>query len=150
MKRDIFVSSTFKDFQVEREIMLKDIEAEINDELHKKSIGVNFIDLRWGIDTSKGGLETVITFCIDYVNQTKPFLIVLLGDSYGSAVSKELLEPIYKANKLFYDGKEKSVTEVEIESSMIFDGDSTNKIVLNRTIKNLDKTQSSIYYDKEN
>ena len=150
MKRDIFVSSTFKDFQVEREIMLKEIEAEINDELHKKSLGVNFIDLRWGIDTSKGGLETVITFCIDYVNQTKPFLIVLLGDSYGSAVSKELLEPIYKANKLTYDGKEKSVTEVEIESSMIFDGDSTNKIVLNRTIKNLDKTQSSIYYDKEN
>ena len=117
MKKEIFVSSTFKDFQVERELLLKEVQQEINTFLSSKHLGINFIDLRWGIDTNKGGLETVITFCIDYVNQTKPYLIILLGDSYGSLVNKELLGPIYNSNKLNYDGKEKSVTEVEIESS---------------------------------
>ena len=150
MKKEIFVSSTFKDFQVERELLLKEVQQEINTFLSSKHLGVNFIDLRWGIDTNKGGLETVITFCIDYVNQTKPYLIILLGDSYGSLVNKELLGPIYNSNKLNYDGKEKSVTEVEIESSMIFDGEHERKIILNRTIRNLDKSTNSIYYDKEN
>ena len=102
MKRDIFVSSTFKDFQVEREIMLKEIEAEINDELHKKSLGVNFIDLRWGIDTSKGGLETVITFCIDYVNQTKPFLIVLLGINITPVPVVVVLEHIIVSQHIIF------------------------------------------------
>lgn len=150
MKKEIFVSSTFKDFQVERELLLKEVQQEINTLLANKHLGVNFIDLRWGIDTNKGGLETVITFCIDYVNQTKPYLIILLGDSYGSLVNKELLEPIYNSNKLTYDGEEKSVTEVEIESSMIFDGENERKIILNRTIRNLNKSTNSIYYDKEN
>ena len=67
MKKEIFVSSTFKDFQVERELLLKEVQQEINTLLSNKHLGVNFIDLRWGIDTNKGGLETVITFCIDYV-----------------------------------------------------------------------------------
>ena len=106
MKKEIFVSSTFKDFQVERELLLKEVQQEINTLLSNKHLGVNFIDLRWGIDTNKGGLETVITFCIDYVNKTKPYLIILLGDSYGSLVHKELLEPIYNSNKLDYDGEE--------------------------------------------
>lgn len=150
MRKSIFVSSTFKDFQVERELILRKIEKEINEELQKKNIGVNFVDLRWGIDTEEGGLKKVITFCIDYVNKSKPYILIMLGDSYGSLVSKELLEPIYNINNLSYDGKEKSVTEVEIESSLLFEGDNQRKIVLNRRITNLDTSTSTIYYDKEN
>ena len=33
---------------------------------------------------------------------------------------------------------------------MIFDGENERKIILNRTIRNLDKNTNSIYYDKEN
>ena len=109
MNKSIFVSSTFKDFQVERELILKTIEKEINEALFNKNIKVNFVDLRWGIDTEEGGLKKVITFCIDYVNQSKPYIIIMLGDSYGSLVTKDLLEPIYNINKLKYDGLLKSV-----------------------------------------
>lgn len=150
MKKSIFVSSTFKDFQVERELILRRVEKEINDELQNENIGVNFVDLRWGIDTQEGGLKKVITFCIDYVNQSKPYFLILLGDSYGSLVSKDLLKPIYTINNLKYDGKEKSVTEVEIESSLLFEGDNERKIVLKREITNLNKEESSLYFDKEN
>ena len=150
MRKSIFVSSTFKDFQVERELIFRKIEKEINEELQKKNIGVNFVDLRWGIDTEEGGLKKVITFCIDYVNKSKPYILIMLGDSYGSLVSKDLLEPIYNINNLNYDGKDKSVTEVEIESSLLFEGDNQRKIVINRRITNLDRSNSSIYYDKEN
>ena len=46
MKKEIFVSSTFKDFQVERELLLKEVQQEINTLLSNKHLGVNFIDLR--------------------------------------------------------------------------------------------------------
>ena len=49
--RSIFVSSTFKDMQYERDLLNKYIFPEINEIARKYKEEIHFTDLRWGVNT---------------------------------------------------------------------------------------------------
>ena len=88
MKR-IFVSSTFKDMHEERDILHYRVLPALN-EYAKTTYGetLEFSDLRWGINTSelndKESSLRVLSVCLDEVERCKPYMIVILGDRYGS------------------------------------------------------------------
>ena len=50
--KKLFVSSTFKDMQAERDALRDYVSARINAEARKHGDEIEFCDLRWGIDTS--------------------------------------------------------------------------------------------------
>ena len=104
----IFVSSTFKDLDIEREMLIKGVFPKVKAYALDKGISLYFVDLRWGI-TSYNSLE-IIKSCLDEIDNCAPYFIGILGNRYGYVPSD--------INGLELDNieqyKNKSITEMEI------------------------------------
>ncbi|MEG1433913.1 DUF4062 domain-containing protein, partial [Eubacterium sp.] len=123
--KSIFISSTFKDMQSERDIIQTDVLPELRDYARKYGESVHFVDLRWGVDTSdlesEEGARKVLSVCLDQIEAckpSKPYMIILIGERYGWIPRPELLNSAVKNAKsdiYTLDDMEKSVTALEIE-----------------------------------
>ena len=85
--QSIFISSTFRDMNFERDILNKRIAPKINHQLRPYNQTIRILDLRWGVDTSnmteQEASERVLSVCLDTIDSCKPYFIVLIGDRYG-------------------------------------------------------------------
>jgi len=83
----IFVSSTFNDMHAERDIIMHRVQPEVTRILDAKNICVQFIDLRWGVNTQdveeNERENVVLRECISEIQSSRPFFIGLLGRRYG-------------------------------------------------------------------
>src|SRR5579871_6011449 len=88
----LFLSSTFVDFQGERDFLAKKVFPGLRRMCRDRSVEFTEIDLRWGLteeDTKKG---RIIGTCLDEIDSCRPFFIGLLGDRYGWVPPIEELE----------------------------------------------------------
>lgn len=115
--KNVFVSSTFRDFQYERDYLNQYILPQLNGEARKYGENVNFCDLRWGINTEEEqeSSKKIISVCLDEIDRTKPYMIILLGDRYGYIPSKEQMKGIAEERDLQMEDLEVSITQLEIE-----------------------------------
>src|SRR5579883_830918 len=126
--RPLFVSSTFRDFQAERDHLQRVVFPELAERLRARREHLEPIDLRWGVDTFsiRDDAErelTVLKVCLEGIRRSKPFLLVLLGDRYGwvpsplPGVAPDEQPPARAAREIGYRGPivGKSVTALEIE-----------------------------------
>ncbi|XP_075246975.1 tetratricopeptide repeat protein 41-like [Convolutriloba macropyga] len=79
-----FVSSTFIDFEDEREYLVKKIFPQLNLLCVEKGSRFEPLDLRWGISEAQREKGHLIQSCLDYVRHCSPYFICLLGERYGS------------------------------------------------------------------
>ena len=83
----LFISSTFSDFQNERELLQVKVFPEI--EKYCEDIGYQFqpIDLRWGINNEAQLDQKTIEICLEEVKACKHFpypnFLIMLGNRYG-------------------------------------------------------------------
>ncbi|MCR5155287.1 MAG: DUF4062 domain-containing protein [Butyrivibrio sp.] len=114
---NFFISSTFSDMHQERDVFQKNIQAKVNYYANKYGEKVLFSDLRWGINTAgmteKESGEKIITNCVTEIQKCVPYMIVLLGDRYGTIIDDWITEPYIKGHDLEFD-KGISVTALEI------------------------------------
>ncbi|MDP8269443.1 MAG: DUF4062 domain-containing protein [Candidatus Tenebribacter davisii] len=120
----IFISSTFRDMQAERDYLKNKIFPKLEDELKERRIKLAVVDLRWGIDTSTIESEdereaTVLKVCLDEIENCRPFFIGLLGDRYGWVPSEERMKTAITGKKGISHKKNKSVTSLEIEFGVL-------------------------------
>ncbi len=125
--KNIFVSSTFKDFQYERDWLRNKVLPLLNREASKYGDYVQFCDLRWGIDTTNCSEEErdrkILSVCLNEIDRTAPYTVILLGDRYGYVAND--LEEVSKIVKTRGSDFEKqldslsiSVTQLEIEYAL--------------------------------
>ena len=92
--RLVFVSSTFKDMQFERDELNIRLTPRINEFLLKYGENVCFSDLRWGVNTSEleneESSKKVLKVCLDEIDNAKPYMIVFIGERYGWIPSSTL------------------------------------------------------------
>ncbi|EGV16216.1 DUF4062 domain-containing protein [Thiocapsa marina] len=86
--RPVFVTSTFRDFQAERDHLHRFVFTELEERLKARYHYLEPIDLRWGVDTAAAGEEEtrqrlVLKVCLAEIERSRPFLIALIGDRYG-------------------------------------------------------------------
>ena len=85
--KTLFISSTFRDMQYERDAIRDIVIPEINLYFNKNNIDerVDCCDLRWGIDADDDtqSLYKILDICLDGVEICDQPLIVILGDRYG-------------------------------------------------------------------
>ncbi len=79
----LFVSSTFRDMQEEREYLVKKIFPEIRSICRRRGVVFTEIDLRWGLTEEEGALGRVIRTCLEEVDRCRPYFIGIIGDRYG-------------------------------------------------------------------
>jgi len=133
LTQPIFVSSTFKDLQAERDYLRDFVFPAVEEELLDIRCHTEFIDLRWGLDTySYANQEAkelqVLKVCLNEIKRSHPFLIVILGDRYGWVPPMRRLEAAVHEEGLNISIEEKSITALEIEFGAL-----QNKLGNNRT-----------------
>ncbi len=117
--KTIFVSSTFKDMQLERDALQEFALPNINLLARKYGDNVAFCDLRWGVNTEnlteEEGNNKVLNVCLDVIDRCEPIMIVILGERYGWQPGGEKILQASQRKRMQLDDYEISVTALEIE-----------------------------------
>ncbi len=111
-----FLSSTFSDFQEERDLLAKQVFPSLRQRAKGRGVEVVDVDLRWGITEEQSQQGQTLPICLAEIDRCRPFFIGLLGDRYGwipdgQHYSPELLE---RQGWLREHQGGSSVTELEI------------------------------------
>lgn len=123
----IFISSTFKDMDAERDLVVNVLKPRLEQRLQDSNVpaSVEIIDLRWGVNTQDIPEEEresrVLGECLDNIRSSKPFFIGFLGGRYGWIPSQErwdaVLERLTPQERESMEDsalEARSVTELEI------------------------------------
>ena len=120
---NVFISSTFRDMDFERDILKFKVIPRINTELKNYNVELTAIDLRVGINTEKlseeKAAQKVLDVCAQSIDNSRPFFIGLIGSRYGWIPSDEDWNKFISRLPQEYqfsmqDTCGKSVTEIEI------------------------------------
>ena len=79
----IFISSTFRDMEAERNYLMKHIFPQLRAKAALRDVSLVELDLRWGITEEEAKTGKVIEICLNEIENSHPFFIGLLGDRYG-------------------------------------------------------------------
>ncbi|MEJ2648192.1 MAG: DUF4062 domain-containing protein, partial [Sedimentisphaerales bacterium] len=118
----VFISSTFRDMQMERDYLVKYIFPQLRKLCESRLVTGGEVDLRWGVTDEQASEGKVLPICLEEIKRCRPYFIGLLGERYGwvpDSIERELLEkePWLKEQ---FEGK-KSVTELEILHGVLRD-----------------------------
>lgn len=85
---NIFVSSTFKDMDLERDLLKGRIEPLLNEYFSKSRVHIHFVDLRQTVETDRTLSEEqremlILKTCRQEIKECYPFFIAFLGHMYG-------------------------------------------------------------------
>jgi hypothetical protein len=122
--RPIFISSTFKDMQSERDHLCRYVFPRLEEELRKRRHQLEPIDLRLGVETAQLGTEEarellVLKVCLTEIQRSRPFLLVVLGDRYGWVPPEDRMSAATQEAGFETDVRGKSVTALEIEFGVL-------------------------------
>src|SRR5947209_7845201 len=79
----VFVSSTFRDMQVEREELVKHVFPRLRKLCEARGVVWGEVDLRWGITDEAAAEGRVLPICLAEIDRCRPFFVALLGERYG-------------------------------------------------------------------
>ena len=135
--KNIFVSSTFRDMQAERDLLQREVAPAIRKLSREYGEEVNLVDLRWGVDTteleSEEGSLKVMSVCLDEVEKSHPYMLIFLGERYGSIIDPKYTKRVIerKGVDLGLDDYAISITAMEVEFGALSEkiGDVSNCIV---------------------
>src|SRR5712692_3979980 len=91
----VFVSSTFRDMQEEREELVKRVFPQLRKLCESRGVTWAEVDLRWGISDEQKSEGKVLPICLAEIDKSRPYFIGLLGERYGwipDAISQELIK----------------------------------------------------------
>ncbi|KAH3744867.1 tetratricopeptide repeat protein [Pelomyxa schiedti] len=125
----LFVSSTLKDMEAERLLLVKKVFPEVRKVCGEKGISFVDVDFRWGItgDDASGG--KVISICLKEIDRCRPYMIGLLGSRYGwsqksTDVPDKVLEESFRQAEQDFPWLEhytdRSITELEMLYGALF------------------------------
>ena len=126
--KSVFISSTFRDMQIERDALHTRVFPLLNEQAAEYSEVFTGIDLRWGIQTSllseeEADKKAFLT-CFDEIDSSRPYFIAFIGDRYGTTVSENSILRIFNLilnkdkmtkNEAKEFIKKTSITQKEIE-----------------------------------
>lgn len=87
----VFISSTFADFQTERDVLQRRVFPELRQLCAARGYRFQPIDLRWGVSEAAGNERQTLKICFDELDRCRAlspdcFMLILLGERYGSSL----------------------------------------------------------------
>ena len=83
----LFISSTFEDFKIERDLLQNEVFPKIREYCESKGFSFQPIDLRWGINNEAQLDQKTLPLCLREVRNCAsyphPNFLIMLGDRYG-------------------------------------------------------------------
>jgi hypothetical protein len=75
----VFISSTFRDMQAERDHLVRFVFPKLREELLARRIHLVDVDLRWGVTSD----QDTLSVCREVVDECRPRFLCMLGGRYG-------------------------------------------------------------------
>lgn len=135
--RRIFISSTFRDMQAERDLVQQSVIPMLRAKAREYGENIDAVDLRWGVDTteldSDEGSKKVLSVCFDEIDKSKPYMLIFLGNRYGWIPNEDIVKKAIKDREVYFDTSDlhKSITALEIEYGALSgkNGNKENSII---------------------
>ncbi len=112
----VFVSSTFKDMQLDRDELAKRAFVQLRERCRQRGVTWTDVDLRWGITDEQQAEGEVLPICLSEIDHCRPFFIGLLGQRYGWVP-----DSAFDADAETHNDVGASVTELEIARGVLDD-----------------------------
>ena len=109
----VFISSTFRDMQEERDHLVKFIFPQLRKMCEERGVTWTEVDLRWGIPDEQKAEGKVLPICLEEIRRCRPYFIGLLGERYGW-VPDEIPRELIEREAWLAEHLHQSVTELEI------------------------------------
>jgi tetratricopeptide (TPR) repeat protein len=116
----VFVSSTFRDMQAERDYLVKFIFPQLRKLCEQRGVVWGAVDLRWGITTEQAAEGKVLPICLAEIRRCRPYFVGLLGERYGW-VPGSMPPQLVEQEPWLAQHKDHSVTELEILHGVLND-----------------------------
>ncbi len=112
----IFLSSTFRDFSEERDLLVRQVFPALRAKLKERMVELVDVDLRWGITVEQAERGEVLPICLAEIDRARPYFVGMLGERYGWIPPVEGFAPVLIERQpwLKEHRGSKSVTELEI------------------------------------
>ena len=118
----VFVSSTFRDMQAERDELVKRVFPLLRRRCQERGVAWSEVDLRWGVTDEQASDGAVLPICLAEIERTRPYFIGLLGQRYGW-VPGEIGPDLAARFGWLTDDLHRSVTELEILHGVLNNSD---------------------------
>jgi len=79
----VFLSSTFRDFGEERDLLVRKVFPTLRAKLQSRFVDLVDVDLRWGITEEEAERGEVLPICLSEIDRARPYFIGFLGERYG-------------------------------------------------------------------
>ena len=109
----VFISSTFRDMQKERDILIRHVFPDVRHLCRSRGVGFTEIDLRWGVTEQQAERGEVLPVCIAEIENSRPYFIGLLGERYGW-IPDWIHPDLENEQPWLKEHREASITELEI------------------------------------
>ena len=95
---NIFISSTFKDMDAERDAIKYDVISLLNDKYRQYGVEFHAVDMRFVINnenmTEEDSENAVLDVCLSMIDSSRPFFIGLIGNRYGWIPSQKRMDAV--------------------------------------------------------
>ena len=122
----VFISSTFRDMQGERDYLVKFIFPQLRKLSESRGVVWSEVDLRWGITDEQSAEGQVLPICLAEIERCRPYFIGLLGERYGW-IPDEIDPELVAQEQWLEEHKGHSVTELEILHGVLNDLEMADK-----------------------
>lgn len=125
----VFLSSTFRDFGEERDLLVKKVFPLLRRLCRERQVDLVDIDLRWGITEEEIEQGKVLPICLAEIKRARPYFICFLGERYGWVPEEGEYDPALIAREpwLAEHRGGKSVTELEVLHGVLNNPEMTNR-----------------------
>lgn len=116
----VFISSTFRDMQAERDELAKVVFPELKVFCRERGVEFVEVDLRWGVTEEQAQRGETLRLCLEEIQRCRPYFIGLLGERYGW-VPAQLSQDDREDYPWLEQHRGSSVTELEIMHGVLND-----------------------------
>jgi tetratricopeptide (TPR) repeat protein len=109
----VFVSSTFRDMQAERDELVKRVFPRLRKLCEERSITWGQVELRWGITDEQKTGGKLLPIIMEEIERCRPCFLGVLGERYGSS-PETLPDSVIAQRPWLAKYRARSVTELEI------------------------------------
>lgn len=157
----VFLSSTFRDMQAERDYLIKSVFPEIRSACRARHVQFTDIDLRWGLTREEAEQGKVVAICLDEIEKCRPYFIGFLGERYGwSPTDSDLsrkAELVARFPVVEHSLNEQlSVTEMEIRHGVLDNPDMATHsffyfrtVDLSRKLREISRAAHNDYFESD-
>ena len=119
----VFLSSTFRDFMEERDLLVKQVFPSLRRRAQARGVEVVDVDLRWGITEEESQQGKVLGICLAEIERCRPYFIGMLGERYGWIPPKDKYPAVVLEQQAWLQQHVggASVTELEILHGVLND-----------------------------